>query len=239
MSFILDALRKSDAERQRTATPGLADVRYAVHRSRRNIWIPVLVLVLLANMLFMGLQWYRAPGAAAPPAPTAVPAAAPAPAPAPAALPMPAPAGAPVPAPADIRPLAREADAGTAAPGPLAVTAPQPAAQPVRTAPAPAPAPAPADAPVAAAPPKPASRIVESSQLPTATDLIAAGTLSSPPLNLDLHVYSAAPGSRFVIINGRKYREGGQLTEGPSVETITAEGVILSSQGRRFVLLSQ
>jgi general secretion pathway protein B len=108
---------------------------------------------------------------------------------------------------------------------------------PVRPPPAPAVAEAAAEPPVAR--PNPGSRIIEGEQLPTASDLIAAGTLSSPPLNLDLHVYSGAPAGRFVIINGRKYREGAALTEGPSVETITAEGVILSSQGRRFMLSSQ
>lgn len=238
MSFILDALRKSDAERQRAATPGLADVRYAVQRSRRNVWIPVLVLVLLANMLFMGLQWYRGAG-------TPAPAATPTPPPPP-ALPPPQAATDPSPlSPAAIRPLAREADANVPAAGRLAVTAPQPppplATPPLSTPVRPPPASGTADggAEPVAAKPKPASRIVESERLPTAADLIAAGTLATPPLNLDLHVYSDTPTGRFVIINGRKYREGAQLTEGPSVETITAEGVILSSQGRHFMLSSQ
>ena len=58
-------------------------------------------------------------------------------------------------------------------------------------------------------------------------------------LNLDLHVYSDQVANRFVIINSRKYREGGQLTEGPTVETINPEGVILAIQGRRFTLSSK
>ena len=58
MSFILDALRKSDAERQRGAAPGLADVRYATHRGRRNIWVPLLAVVLAANIGFMAWLWY-------------------------------------------------------------------------------------------------------------------------------------------------------------------------------------
>lgn len=227
MSFILDALRKSDAERQRTATPGLADVRYATRRSRRNVWIPVLVLVLLANMLFMGLQWYRG---AATPTPAAEPAAAPAPA---GAEPTP-------PGPAPIRPLAREADANLPATERLAVTTPRTAPPP----PAPVRSPPADTAPVEAVEPtlprpKPASRIIEGEELPTAADLIAAGTLTMPSLNLDLHVYSDAATGRFVIINGRKYREGAELTEGPRVETITPDGVILSNQGRRFALTSQ
>jgi len=38
------------------------------------------------------------------------------------------------------------------------------------------------------------------------------------------------------VINGRKYREGAQLTEGPRLESITPEGVVLASQGQRFTL---
>ena len=55
-------------------------------------------------------------------------------------------------------------------------------------------------------------------------------------LNLDLHVYSEKAASRFVVITSRKYQEGGQLTEGPTVESITRDGVILAYQGRRFTL---
>ncbi|MBN8558682.1 MAG: hypothetical protein J0L74_13600 [Burkholderiales bacterium] len=57
MSFILDALRKSDAERQRAVTPGLSDVRYAARQSRRNVWLPILVVVLAANAVFLAVQW--------------------------------------------------------------------------------------------------------------------------------------------------------------------------------------
>ena len=55
-------------------------------------------------------------------------------------------------------------------------------------------------------------------------------------LNLDLHVYSETAAQRFVIINARKYKEGSQLAEGPQVETINPEGVILTIAGRRFTL---
>ncbi len=66
MSFILDALRKSDAERQRGAAPGLADVRYATHRSQRNIWVPLLAVVLAVNIGFMAWLWYDKSTASAP-----------------------------------------------------------------------------------------------------------------------------------------------------------------------------
>ncbi len=82
----------------------------------------------------------------------------------------------------------------------------------------------------------PASKIISDPGLPTVEQLIGAGTLDLPVLNLDLLVYNDVPGVRFVVINGRKYREGAQLTEGPTLESITPEGVVLASQGQRFTL---
>jgi len=234
LSFILDALRKSDAERQRAATPGLADVRYArPETSRRNLWLPVLVLVLAANAVFLGIQWFGQEPAPVAPAPV---------------TPMPEPAAV-APAADVIRPLAREAELpGTdveAEFGPAPVTGPElvpapvvvEAAEPDPPAPmADAVAPAPAPAAAAAAAPATPSRIVPGDDLPTAEELMARGGLNVPLLNLDLHVYSDAPAGRFVVINSRKYKEGAQTAEGPTVDTITADGVILSNQGRRFTL---
>ncbi len=48
--------------------------------------------------------------------------------------------------------------------------------------------------------------------------------------------YSDNPAERFVFINGRKYKEGERLTEGPEVVTIEPNGVVLSQQGQRFQL---
>ena len=44
------------------------------------------------------------------------------------------------------------------------------------------------------------------------------------------------PAERFVFINMRKYGEGAQLPEGPRVEEITQDGVVLSQAGQRFAL---
>ena len=231
MSFILDALRKSDADRQRTVTPGLADVRYAARRQRRNVWLPILVVVLAANLVIMGLWWFGrdtvTPTVVAGPAISVPP-----------ASDQPSVTMAPVVerGPVDeIRPLAREAEFGEpqleaeltrdSPPAPLPETE-------AETEPATEQAP-PERLPVI--PPTP-SRILASNDLPTAEQLIGSGTLKSPMLNLDLHVFSETAANRFVVINSRKYREGGQLAEGPVVETINPEGVILTSQGRRFTL---
>ena len=104
----------------------------------------------------------------------------------------------------------------------------------------------PAPVPVSAAPPtatpQPASpaatpsKIIADPALPTLEQLLGGGAIELPPLNLDLLVYNESPAVRFVVINGRKYREGAQLTEGPTLESITPESVILTSRGQRFTL---
>ena len=66
--------------------------------------------------------------------------------------------------------------------------------------------------------------------------LVLDGQLEMSPLRLDMHVFSAQPSASFVFINMSKYREGDTLKEGPRVEGITVDGVILSHQGQRFVL---
>jgi general secretion pathway protein B len=58
-------------------------------------------------------------------------------------------------------------------------------------------------------------------------------------LHLDVHVYSDNPAERFVLINMRKYREGGELQEGPVVSEITPDSVILSFHGQRFRMQAQ
>jgi len=57
-----------------------------------------------------------------------------------------------------------------------------------------------------------------------------------PTLNLDIHVYHAMPGRSFVVINSRRYQAGDTLHEGPFLERITADGVVLAQQGNRFLL---
>lgn len=241
MSFILDALRKSDAERQRSATPGLSDIRYGRRSGRRSLWLPLLALALVANLGFMAVQWLRRPA----PAPAA-------PAPVAAAPAVPDLAVAPPP---DVRSLASEADAATAPlPEPEPEPEPEPARAPASAEPLSAPlsplpvlaesvapaAPAalpPATGTAPAAPPARAgSRIQDVPDLPTSEQLLAAGTLRVPEINLDLHVYNPDPAKRFVRINGARYAEGATLREGPRIETITADGVILDNQGTRFIL---
>lgn len=212
MSFILDALRKSEAERQRQSGPALADAAYRPPARRRTLWLPLLVVVLAANAVMLGVFWLR-PGtdAAAPAAPPVAP---PASAPAAAMAPV-----APEPAAATDSEYAAIADA--------------PALEDAEA--APVESLAVGEAITEAAPATTAAGVV-TDDLPSAEQLIASGELALPPLHLDIHVFSTSPAERFVFINMRRYGEGAQLTEGPRIAEITPDGVVLSQDGRRFVL---
>lgn len=72
--------------------------------------------------------------------------------------------------------------------------------------------------------------------LPSLTELRINGALQLPDLHVDIHVYSENPSDRFVFINMNKYRESDQLGEGPVVLEITRDGVILDHRGTAFSL---
>ena len=219
MSFILDALRKSEHERERRALPSLVE-RTAGRGggSRLPLVLGGLGVLLLANVVVLAIVLLRAPAAppvAATPVPVA-PAAA-----LPAALPAAAdatPAGAP-----RTRPLEAEVDESA----PPEADVPPPA----RSGPAlvrARPGTPPPGAETAGVPPPPPL-----GQLPalSATDL--------PPLGLQLHVYANAPGERFIIVNGQRLHEGDTLREGAVLEQITPDGAIFSYRGTRFQLPRQ
>jgi general secretion pathway protein B len=68
---------------------------------------------------------------------------------------------------------------------------------------------------------------------------VAAANSQLPNLRLDLHVYTAAPQGRFVMINMRTMHEGDSLPNGVRVESITPEGAVLSQNGTKFLLPRQ
>ena len=75
--------------------------------------------------------------------------------------------------------------------------------------------------------------------LPTINEINVADQPALANLHLDVHVYATQPSERFVYINMRKYREGATLAEGPVLERIRRDGVVLNYQGLRFVLPRQ
>jgi general secretion pathway protein B len=272
MSFILDALRKSEHERQRQGGPGLAEVAVAPPKTRTSVWATAAVVLLLANLIAVGvlmLRRGRAPDAAdaasiaTSPSPTTSqsPAVAPADAPPVSAAAQSSPMTTPAPATtsppsrepvAGLPPMLQPADAtapgaGTRNPLEYEVAGGAMPPDPVlaeRSASVPGGPPA-----VTEYPTRPGSVIYETApeaggtpveaapDLPTIDDVALQGGV--PEMHIDLHVYSTNPQERFVFVNKRKYREGETLQEGPRVEEITRNGVVLSQQGRRFILPRQ
>src|SRR3954467_13077755 len=78
MSFILDALKKSENDRQRQSGPALFEVRVAPPRSKLPLLAIIIVSLLVVNLGVVGWVMLRKPAAAALPASPATAAAAPA-----------------------------------------------------------------------------------------------------------------------------------------------------------------
>jgi general secretion pathway protein B len=72
--------------------------------------------------------------------------------------------------------------------------------------------------------------------LPGFDEVRLNGSVSLPELHIDLHVYNEQANRRFVSINMQKYKENDTLASGPVVRKITSDGVVLEYQGVRFVL---
>jgi general secretion pathway protein B len=59
MSFILDALRKSENERQKGAVPGISDVPAVVESNRIPKWVLGVIAALSAVVLILGWAWWQ------------------------------------------------------------------------------------------------------------------------------------------------------------------------------------
>lgn len=65
-------------------------------------------------------------------------------------------------------------------------------------------------------------------------DLPPAVKNEVPRLSVSFLVYSSQPEARMVTINGKRMREGEEVSEGLRLEQITPDGVLLNWKGRRF-----
>jgi general secretion pathway protein B len=248
MSFILDALKKSENERQRQVGPSLADVQVRERRSNKPWWVVAVAALLVLNLgvLLVVLMRDGDAKSSAPPARSESAAPATNDARTGTQVPLPAsasrmPRGNPSPVTStdpSVHALADEAGSvdanGAASADPQLAAAGNVPDGPPMVRPIQAPAVAPATIPAQTA----AQAAEDQEVLPTPIDLAASGT-SLPELHLDIHVYSAKPAERFVFVNMRKYTEGQALKEGPTLERITADGAILNQHGLRFLLPRQ
>lgn len=214
MSYILDALRKADAERQRGHVPDLNSPAPAMpmvaappgRAAATGWWGAAAVLVVLAA----ALGWWLRPTASAPDP-----------------VPQPPVAQAPAPTPIQTQP-------------PPVVATPSPSPSPQAPAPAPAPTtPPPLRRPPPPAPPAPAPAPTPVPQadavLPWAR-VPATLRAQLPPLSFGGSMYSSDAKARMVVISGQAVHEGGSLAGGAVVvERIGEHAAQLRFQGQRFM----
>lgn len=237
MSLILEALRKSEAERQREGTPSVAmELPPAPARGTGATpgWVWPTLAIVVAGAILAG--WWGMHAGKGDPATDAVADAAPIAAsavehPAPHAAPAPSTPAMPLaPEPQTAQPPAPPAD-------PIAATTSVPAQAP---SPAPTPAPAPAPHSVAQTPPPVAPIPAAPAPAAPAVAASAEDTEDAPPISatglpavkLSMHMWDSDPGKRFVILDGQRMGEGDR-SGGLQVIAIRRDGVIVERNGIR------
>ena len=225
MSYILEALRKADAQRERTRVPGLhahplaAEAPVPAQRWGGSVMTALAAVGVVAAI---AITWRlaspgAAPAVAAPERVAAAPAVVQEPAPAAPVAATPAP---PEPATAIVPPAppplppqpAREAKAPPAAQAPITV-------------------PAAAQAPIAV---PPASAIPAAAAAPAIANAPPPGL---PQLAVSGGVYSQNPAQRMLIVNGLVFNEGSEVASGVRLEQVRADKkAVLNFNGQRFTL---
>ncbi|WP_372981981.1 general secretion pathway protein GspB [Marinobacter sediminum] len=226
MSYILDALRKSETERRQGKVPDLGHQVQLIHRPKKKTVSPIawlsLALVINAGVLAV-LFWPQASPVVGVPAstqpasvvsdtapPTDVEAQS-----------VQAEVSEPVPV-ADPSPVKAHADEPLAESGSVASNE-SPRERPTIIVPA---AEATRDNSVLRAP-APAGRVPHLVELPLSFQK------SVPDLTFNSHIYASDPYASRVMINSNYLRRGDSFS-GLRVESITQDGVVLSKQGQRF-----
>ena len=215
MSYILEALKKSDQQRQRGATPTLQAAQLAVAAPKRPLFIyyGLIAAVLLVTGIMIG--WLH-PWQPEQPPPETEPIAAPAPLTAPPKM---------LSKTAQEFPAPNLTRAGQAVPVAGAVKPDNPASVS-------------SVIPIAAVPmadnsARLAGAAQEQKTMPM-DELPVQIQREIPAMTVQLHAYSNLPGERIVYINSIKLREGESLMPGLRLEQITPDGMIFSYKGYLF-----
>jgi len=239
MSYILEALKKAQAERQlgnaptiHAPAPSYAAPRAGQGARGRYLALGVGVVVVAAAV---ALLWPRFAGEApvrlavvTPPA--AVLATAPATVPATSPVATPAPPAAVIPAPA---PVVQRAPA----PAPVAET------RPVRVKPAPAPVVPAASSPpqqspqqreAAPAAPAVAAQPVGDDQLRTLQQLPDTLQREIPKVAFGGYIYSPTPGESLLLVDKMLRREGEEVAPGLVLERLTPKAAVMNYRGTRY-----
>jgi general secretion pathway protein B len=231
VSYILDALRRADAERERGSVPSLhaqpappAESREAeVRRLRPSLWlVGGLSLALLASLAWQFVGRDAAAPGPAPMVPSSTPAR---------AEPL-------DPVPAAPAAEAARRSAGAALPPVPAVPATSPSAHaPVEKTAA---ARAPAATPGPSRPPAPAASAAvpvaaaAEARIPTQAELPEDIRRQLPALSIGGSIYSDHAASRFLIVNGQIFHEKDRLMPGLVLEQIKLKSAVLNYKGQRY-----
>jgi general secretion pathway protein B len=217
MSLILEALRKSEAERRRGEMPGLrAELPPPVSTQRAPLrralpWIAVAAMACIA-LAFAFHPWSRETASTTP-------------------VPVASNSDA---GPIRMQPKPRPAIAPRVETPRIAEREPpKPQPTPKAATPAPAPVAEPAPEPVRGPEPiQPASTDAKE----TAVNALPADLRKAlPPLQLSMHMWNPDPAKRFVILDGERHVEGDSV--GPMrIRRIDADGVLFDWQGRSIRL---
>lgn len=234
MSYILDALRRAERERNLGKAPSLQvvmqhDAGEKPRNTARLLLIAVTLLAVVGAIAALLLRQPSAPAsdivetpAAAAPLPTAPVVEAPGDAPELSSLddlaePEPAPI-----APSETEPEIAEFEE------PVVALQPEDLQQSIPSKPA---ADAVAEpAPQTVAPPmEPAN----AGGVPLLRDLPPDYRADFPALSVEVHVFDRLAEKRWIMIGGRRYREGEVLSEGPRVVEINEEGIVFDYRGQQ------
>jgi len=250
MSYILDALKKADSERERGAVPGI-HAQQVPHmavaaRPTGNLKLVLWLIVGLLTVIVAALVWRMSSTTQTPPVQVA---AAPLPSPI-----RPAETGAPasvvqpsvVPA---TTPTVSSQVAAPSKPEPLSKT--EPAAKPGAKEKMTVPAPAVKGASAATGVPKAETKVAAKAGAPKAVASAADTTTAEtrvytlaelpddvlrdlPKLTISGGTYSANPAQRLLIVNNQVFLEGSQPAPGLTVEQIRQNAAVLSFRGYRY-----
>ena len=158
-------------------------------------------------------------------------------------LPVPA---APAAAPATANPNTPAVPAGTAqppisraatTPAPASAAPARPSAEPGNALPAPQANVPKAEPEAALAKPAdvaPAVPTAAAPAVPAYYELAYAVRKDIPQFNLSMHVFTADPATRFVVVDGERKAEGDAVKEGLVLHEVRTDGIILEFRGQRF-----
>ncbi len=240
MSYILDALRKSDQQRQRGAVPTLltAQVATAAPKQPAFLFYGLIAAVLVSAGIAIG--WLR-PWQPEHTAPATEPIAAKPPESGPRQTALAPPPALPELAkkPERLRPARKSTSAAQPATAraamkrdtPARVETDKPGTPPVAVTDVPKGAPTLTPEQSAGKSPTNAAqeqRVMTMSELPLSIQQ------EIPAMSVSIHAYSSQPQNRLVGINERMLHEGGNVTPDLKLEQITPDGMIFSYKGYRF-----